>query len=156
MPFFFTLQAIEKKLGDGKKGDAKKLPKLKRSRSTVSLVKAAAGKNTTTIKESVQLSSIKVAGEQVQEANEGQATQRKVGEESVSRVKDPLSKDVSFCDSLPSSQNTIVVSSQESKTSVMDDSALYITASEGRWVERDLALWCFCVCFFSHSLQADK
>lgn len=135
---FSTIQAIEKKLNDGKKGDTKKVPKLKRSRSTVSLIKAAGGKGST-IKETVQLSSIKVAGEQLQPINEVQATQKKAGEESDARIKDLLSKDVSFCDSLPSSQNTLAGSSQESKTSVMDDSALYITASEGRWVRNNLS-----------------
>lgn len=136
--FFSTIQAIEKKLNDGKKGDTKKVPKLKRSRSTVSLIKAAGGKGST-IKETVQLSSIKATGEQLQPINEVQATQKKAGEESDARIKDLLSKDVSFCDSLPSSQNTLAGSSQESKTSVMDDSALYITASEGRWVKNNLS-----------------
>ncbi|XP_050687853.1 G2/mitotic-specific cyclin-B3-like [Eriocheir sinensis] len=122
--------AIEKKLNDGKKGDTKKVPKLKHSRSTISLIKAAGGKGST-IKEAVQLSSIKATGEQLPQIIEVQATQKKVGEESESRIKDLLGKDVSFCDSLPSSQSTLAASSQESKTSVMDDSALYITASEG-------------------------
>lgn len=130
------MQAIEKKLNDGKKGDTKKVPKLKRSRSTVSLIKAAGGKGNT-IKEAVHLSSIKATGEQLQQITEVQATQKKVSEESDSRIKDLLNN-VSFCDSLPSSQSTLAASSQESKTSVMDDSALYITASEGRWVRRDL------------------
>lgn len=119
--------AIEKKLVEGKKGDAKKVPRLKRSRSTVSLIKAAAAKASTN-KEAVQLSSIKAKGEQLAEVQVKDVPQKSVGEGSSSHVKE-LSKDVSFCDSLPSSQDT-AASSQESKAS-MDDSALYITASEG-------------------------
>ncbi|XP_045137869.1 G2/mitotic-specific cyclin-B3-like isoform X2 [Portunus trituberculatus] len=118
--------AIEKKLIDSKKGgDAKKVPRLKRSRSTVSLIKVAAGKATIN-KEAVQLSSIRVKGEKLAEVQTKDLS-KAAGEGSKSHSKD-LTKDVSFCDMLPSSLET--ASSQESKGS-MDDSALYITASEG-------------------------
>lgn len=39
--------------------------------------------------------------------------------------------EVSFCDSLPSSQDTVV--SQELNKADLDDSAAYVTASEGRY-----------------------
>uniref|UniRef100_A0A0P4WGL0 Uncharacterized protein n=1 Tax=Scylla olivacea TaxID=85551 RepID=A0A0P4WGL0_SCYOL len=124
--------AIEKKLVDSKKGgEAKKVPRLKRTRSTVSLIKAAAGKATIN-KEAVQLSSIRAKGEQLAEVQTKDISSKTTGEGSKSHGKD-LTKDVSFCDSLPSSQEA--TSSQESKGS-MDDSALYITASEGRSVLR--------------------
>ena len=102
------------------------MPRLKRSRSTVSLIKAAAAGKATT-KETVQLSSIRVKGEQVAEVQTKDIS-KTADEGSKSHGKD-LAKDVSFCDLLPSSLEPI--SSQESKGS-MDDSALYITASEGR------------------------
>lgn len=127
--------AIEKKLVDGKKGgDAKKVPRLKRTRSTVSLIKAAAGKATVS-KEAVQLSSIKIKGDQVVEVKTKDTT-KAAGEGSKSQGKD-LTKDVSFCDVLPSSLETM--SSQESKGS-MDDSALYITASEGSPLQAKMVL----------------
>lgn len=40
-------------------------------------------------------------------------------------------KDVSFCDSLPSSQDTVV--SHDANKTELDESAAYITASEGRY-----------------------
>ncbi|KAG0693501.1 G2/mitotic-specific cyclin-B3 [Chionoecetes opilio] len=123
----FLHQAIEKLSEGGKKGTNKKVPRLKRSRSTVSLIKAAAGKVGATKKEAVQLSSIKVKGEQLAEVQIKDIQEKSTSEGSNSHIKE-LSKDVSFCESLPSSLDT--AASQESKAS-MDDSALYITASEG-------------------------
>lgn len=61
-------------------------------------------------------------------------------EVSAPEVKKTQTKEISFCDSLPSSQDTIFSSSsQESKTD-LDDSAAYITASEGRYCQSKASL----------------
>lgn len=45
---------------------------------------------------------------------------------------DATAQEASFCDSLPSSQDTVF--SQETNKTDLDESASYITASEGRYV----------------------
>ncbi|XP_037786045.1 G2/mitotic-specific cyclin-B3-like [Penaeus monodon] len=100
--------AIEKKINDGKKVTAQK-GRLMRSASTKSLVKPLS--KPAAAKDKVPAKTAKA-------------------EVSAPEVK-TQAKEISFCDSLPSSQDT-VFSSQESKTD-LDDSAAYVTASEGRY-----------------------
>lgn len=98
--------AIEKKINDGKKVTAQK-GRLMRSASTKSLVKPS---KPAAAKDKVPAKTAKP-------------------EVSAPEVKKTQAKEISFCDTLPSSQDT-VFSSQESKTD-LDDSSAYVTASEG-------------------------
>lgn len=106
--FLFLQQAIEKKINDGKKVTAQK-GRLMRSASTKSLVKPS---KPAAAKDKVPAKTAKP-------------------EVSAPEVKKTQAKEISFCDTLPSSQDT-VFSSQESKTD-LDDSSAYVTASEGRY-----------------------
>ncbi|XP_042878470.1 G2/mitotic-specific cyclin-B3-like isoform X2 [Penaeus japonicus] len=110
--------AIEKKINDGKKATVQK-GRLMRSASTKSLVKASS--KPVAAKDKVPVKTAKP-------------------EVSAPEVKKTQTKEISFCDSLPSSQDTIFSSSsQESKTD-LDDSAAYITASEGRYCQSKASL----------------
>ncbi|XP_071547226.1 G2/mitotic-specific cyclin-B3-like isoform X2 [Panulirus ornatus] len=99
--------AIEKKVNDGKKV-ATQRGRLVRSGSTKSLLKTVKPPN----KSTVQAISLKV-----------------IAPEPAAVTKTEEANEVSFCDSLPSSQDTIV--SQELNKADLDDSAAYVTASEG-------------------------
>lgn len=98
--------AIEKKINDGKKVTAQK-GRLMRSASTKSLVKQ----------------SVKPA------AKDKVLTKAAKPAEAVPAVKTTQAKEISFCDSLPSSQDTVF--SHESTKTELDDSSAYVTASEG-------------------------
>ncbi|XP_045600577.1 G2/mitotic-specific cyclin-B3 isoform X2 [Procambarus clarkii] len=97
--------AIEKKINDGKKVAAQK-GRLVRNGSTVSLRKVAKP----SIKNPVQSLSMKITVPELL------------------TIKVEEAKEVSFCDTLPSSQDTIY--SQETNKTDLDDSAGYVTASE--------------------------
>lgn len=102
-------QALEK-LAEGKKSGTQK----------GNLVRACSSRNLTK------------AGRPSKEPVKPLALRIKKEEPSTASSVNQTAREASFCDSLPSSQDTVF--SQESNKTDLDESASYITASEGRYV----------------------